>query len=262
MKNKFKRDLHGNKPLFGLWQGIADTTVAEIGAGAGFDWVLIDAEHAPYSLKDIMAHLQAIAHYPVSPIVRPVQGDTALIKQLLDVGVQTLLVPMVNNAQEAESIVSATRYPPQGVRGLGSSMARAANWNREEGYVHRANDEMCVLVQIETIEGLRNVAEISAVEGVDGVFFGPSDLSASMGHLGNPGHPEVVESIAKAFKQVHQANKKTGVLAVTKPLVEGYIEAGAKFIGVGVDASLLANATQALAAKYITDVEENSSAGY
>jgi 4-hydroxy-2-oxoheptanedioate aldolase len=262
MINKFKHALQGNKPLFGLWQGIPNTTVAEIGAGAGFDWVLIDSEHAPFDVQSIMAHLQAISIYPVSPIVRPVEGDTALIKQLLDVGVQTLLVPMVNNAAQAKAIVAATRYPPQGIRGLGTSMARAANWNREPDYLTKANNEMCVLVQIETIEGLKNVEEISAVEGVDGVFFGPSDLSASMGYLGNPGHPDVVKSISKAFQQVHALGKQTGVLAVTKALADSYIESGAKFIGVGVDASLLANATKQLAATFIGHIDKSDNAGY
>lgn len=262
MINKFKLALSGNKPLFGLWQGIPDTTVAEIGAGAGFDWVLIDGEHAPFNIKSIMSHLQAIKTYPVSPIVRPVEGDTALIKQLLDIGVQTLLVPMVNNAEQARTIVAATRYPPQGVRGLGTSMARAANWNRQPDYLNKANDEICVLVQIETVEGLKNVEAISKVEGVDGVFFGPSDLSASMGHLGNPGHPDVVKSIAKAFKQVYQTGKQTGVLAVTKELADQYVQAGAKFIGVGVDASLLANATSELAATFIDNVTPKTTAGY
>ena len=261
-QNDFKKALTQEGTLFGLWMGIPDTTVAEIGAGAGFDWVLIDAEHAPFDVSTVMAHLQAIEPYPVSALVRPVEGNTALIKQLLDVGAQTLLVPMVNDAKQAEQIVKASKYPPQGIRGLGTSMARAANWNRTPDYLHKANDQICVIVQIETLDGLNNIEEIAAVDGVDAVFIGPSDLSAAMGHIGNPGHPEVVASIENAFKQIAAAGKAAGVLAVTAELVNQYQTAGAKFIGVGVDASLLANATKKLASEYIDHIDDSESKGY
>ena len=265
-QNQFKKALSGDKPIFGLWQGIPDTSVAEIGAGAGFDWVLIDAEHGPFDLRSVMAHLQAIEPYPVSSIVRPVEGSTALIKQLLDIGAQTLLVPMVDTAEQAEQIVKAAKYPPQGVRGLGTSMARAANWNRTPDYLHKANDEICVIVQIETLAGIRNIESIVNVIGVDAVFIGPSDLSAAMGHIGNPGHPDVVAAIEDGFKVIHGAGKSAGVLAVTKELADTYIAAGAKFIGVGVDAALLANATRQLANLFIADDSgdhsEDEIAGY
>lgn len=261
-KNVFKQALSGSKPLFGLWQGIPDTTVAEIGAGAGFDWVLIDAEHGPFDVRSVLAHLQAMAPYPVSVLVRPVEGSTALIKQLLDIGAQTLLVPMVDTAEQAEQIVRAAKYPPAGIRGLGTSMARAANWNRASDYIAKANDEICVIVQIETMAGLSNIDAIAAVDGVDAVFIGPSDLSAAMGHLANPGHPEVVAAIEKAFERIHRAGKQAGVLAVTSELVANYLQAGARFIGVGVDAALLANATKQLAAQCIDALDDNSSAGY
>jgi len=260
--NQFKKALQGDKPVFGLWQGIANTTVAEIGAGAGFDWVLIDGEHAPFDVPSIMAHLQAIEPYPVSALVRPVEGSSALIKQLLDVGAQSLLVPMVDTAEQAKQIVSAAKYPPTGTRGLGTSMARAANWNRTADYLHKANDEICVVVQIETLAGLSNIKEIVAVEGVDAVFIGPSDLSAAMGHVGNPGHPEVVAAIEEGFRIILSAGKQAGVLAVTKELANKYVQAGAKFIGVGVDASLLANATRQLAADFIDLDDKSKSAGY
>jgi len=261
-KNTFKHALNGNKPLFGLWQGIPDTTVAEIGAGAGFDWVLIDAEHGPFDVRTVMAHLQAIAPYPVSAVVRPAEGNTALIKQLMDVGVQTLLIPMVNTAEQAKAVVAAAKYPPVGIRGLGTSMARAANWNRIPTYLNTANDEVCVIVQIETLSGLQNIDEIVAVEGVDAVFIGPSDLSAAMGHIGNPAHPEVVAAIEHAFSVILAAGKQAGVLALTKTLVEQYIKAGARFIGVGVDAALLVNAVQHLASEYIKSSDNNNIAGY
>lgn len=261
-KNVFKQSLSATKPMFGLWMGIPDTTVAEIGAGAGFDWVLIDAEHGPFDLTSVLHHLQAIESHPVSTIVRPVEGQTALIKQYLDIGVQTLLIPMVDTAEQAEHLVQASYYPPMGIRGLGTSMARAANWNRTPDYLQRANEEICLIVQIESVEGLKNIDEIVALEGVDAVFIGPSDLSASMGYIGNPGHPEVVSAIEGAFKTIIAAGKHAGVLAVTKELVETYVAANASFIGVGVDAALLANATKQLAADFISDVDSEKSAGY
>jgi len=252
--------------MFGLWQGIPDSTVAEIGAGAGFDWVLIDAEHGPFDIQSIMAHLQAIEPHPVSALVRPVEGSTALIKQLLDIGAQTLLIPMVDTADQARQIVAAAKYPPIGVRGLGTSMARAANWNRTTDYLTKANQEVCVVVQIETLAGLDNIQEIASVEGVDAVFIGPSDLSAAMGFIGNPGHPEVISAIEEAFKVIARAGKQSGVLAVTKELVDQYVAAGARFIGVGVDVALLANATRQLAAQFIdnsnNDLNEIATAGY
>ncbi len=260
--NKFKQALNGDKPLFGLWQGIPDTTVAEIGAGAGFDWLLIDAEHGPFDLRSVMAHLQAVESYPVSALVRPVEGSTALIKQLLDIGAQTLLVPMVDSAEQAEQIVRAAKYPPEGVRGLGTSMARAANWNRTSDYLLKANEEICVIVQIETLAGIQNIDSIVAVDGVDAVFIGPSDLSAVMGHIGNPGHPDVVAAIESGFDIIHRAGKSSGVLAVTKELVDKYVAAGAMFIGVGVDAALLVNATRQLASQYISDGSDESTEGY
>jgi|TARA_B110000977_G_scaffold180919_1_gene241111 4-hydroxy-2-oxoheptanedioate aldolase len=261
-KNTFKQSLNLDKPTFGLWLGIPDATVAQIGAGAGFDWVLIDAEHGPFDLKSIMGHLQAIEPYPVSSIVRPVEGNTALIKQLLDIGTQTLLIPMVNTAEQATELVKAAYYPPRGIRGLGTSMARAAQWNRVPDYLQKANDEVCLIVQIETLEGLKNIESIVAVEGVDAVFIGPSDLSAAMGYIGNPGHPEVLAAIDHGFKIINNAGKKAGVLAVTKDLADHYINAGAHFVGVGVDAALLANATRKLAADFIDSTEDDASAGY
>jgi len=261
-KNQFKQALNRDKPIFGLWQGIPDTSVAEIGAGAGFDWLLIDAEHGPFDLKSVMLHLQAVEPYPVSTIVRPAEGTTALIKRLLDVGAQTLLIPMVDTAEQAKQVVAAAKYPPTGIRGLGTSMARAANWNRTTDYLDKANDEICVIAQIETLAGLKNIEEIVNIDGVDAVFIGPSDLSAAMGHIGNPSHPEVVTAIEDAFKLILESGKQAGVLAVTKALADKYVQAGARFIGVGVDAALLANATHQLAAQYIEAASDTEIAGY
>ncbi len=261
-KNTFKQALNQDKPLFGLFMGIPNTTVAELCAGAGFDWVLIDSEHGPFDLQSIMAHLQAVAPYPVSPIVRPVEGQTALIKQLLDIGAQTLLIPMVETAEQAEQLVRACKYPPAGIRGLGTSMARAAQWNRIPDYLQKANDEVCLIVQIETLSALENIDAIAAVDGVDAVFIGPSDLSASMGHIGEPGHAKVVEAVCKGFNSILSAGKQPGVLAVTKELVDTYIQAGARFVGVGADTALISNATRKLAADYIGSAESNDLAGY
>lgn len=169
--NTFKAALKsGERAQIGLWLGLADPICAEICAGAGFDWVLIDGEHAPNDVRSILAQLQAVAPHPVHPIVRPVSGDVQLIKQLLDIGAQTLLVPMVETAEQAKLLVSAMRYPPAGIRGVGAALARASQWNRVTDYLHLANDQMCLLVQVETRLGLDNLDAIARVEGVDGVF--------------------------------------------------------------------------------------------
>lgn len=235
--NHFKRAIKSGAPQYGLWLGLPDSICAEISAGASFDWLLIDTEHAPYSIRDVHNHLQAIAPYGVPAIVRPVEGRTALLKQLLDVGAQTFLVPMVNTAEQAKQLVKDVLYPPEGIRGLGTSMARAARWNGVDGYLEKANQEICLIVQVETELAMQNLAEIVAVDGVDGVFIGPSDLSASMGHIGNPGHPDVVRIIEAGFKTVLAAGKAAGVLAVDEVLAKNYVAKGASFVGVGVDAS-------------------------
>ena len=195
LTNRFKAALRAGQPQIGLWLGLADPYSAEICAGAGFDWLLIDGEHAPNDVRSILAQLQTLAPYPVSPIVRPPIGETYLIKQLLDIGAQTLLIPMVETAAQAAALVAAVRYPPAGVRGVGSALARASRWQRVPGYLERADAEICLLVQVETRTGLDNLDAIATVEGVDGVFIGPADLSAALGHRGNPGHPDVQEAI-------------------------------------------------------------------
>ncbi|MBN4053784.1 2-keto-3-deoxy-L-rhamnonate aldolase [Haliea sp. AH-315-K21] len=261
-KNKFKAALQGDKRLFGIFLGIPNTSIAELCAGAGFDWLIIDGEHSPFDLQSIMAHLQAMAPYPVSAIVRPVEGQAAIIKQMLDIGAQSLLIPMVDTAEQAEQMVKACKYPPQGIRGLGTAMARAAQWNRIPDYLHKANDEVCLIVQIETVTALENVDVISAVDGVDAVFIGPSDLSASMGYVGQQDHPEVVKAVCQAIASIKAAGKAAGVLAVKKELIDKYTEAGAKFIGVGVDTAIFSNATKKLAAEYVEDVDGADIAGY
>lgn len=245
--NQFKKRLLSGEVQYGLWLGLPDSTSAEICAGAGFDWLLIDAEHAPYDVPRVMSHLQAIEPYNCSAIVRPAIGDRALIKQLLDVGAQTLLVPMVETVEQAEELVKSVSYPPKGVRGLGTSLARAARWNRIPGYLHKANDEICLIVQVETASAMANLDDILKVDGVDGVFIGPSDLSASMGHIGNPAHPEVVEAIENGLAAIKAAGKAAGLLAMIPEMVEAYIQKGATFVGVGVDTLCLSTSTKHLA---------------
>ena len=248
--NRFRRAMASGQTRYGLWLGLPDSTAAEIAAGAGFDWLLIDHEHAPFELADILAHLRAIAPYDVAPVVRPVDDNPSLLKKLLDIGVQTFLVPMVETAEQARAIVRALRYPPSGTRGLGTSLARAAGWGQVPGYLHQANDEICLLVQVETTAALANLASILAVDGVDGVFVGPSDLSASMGHVGDPGHSDVVAAVGGALADIAAAGKLAGVLCIDPALAENYRACGANFIGVGVDTLILAQGARRLAQSF------------
>jgi len=246
-RNHFKQALAEGKAQIGLWVGLADAYVTELLAGAGFDWLAIDGEHAPNDLRSTLAQLQAVAPYPVHPVVRPPIGDTALIKQVLDIGAQTVLIPMVDTAEQAARMVAATRYPPHGVRGVGSALARSSRWSGIAGYEHQADAEMCVLVQVESTTGLSNLDAIARVDGVDGVFFGPADLSASMGHLGELTHPEVQRALVDGIKRVRAAGKAPGILTSDVALARGYLDAGALFVAVGVDATLLAGAARQLA---------------
>lgn len=248
--NTFKRALAADEQQIGLWLGLANAYTAEIVAGAGFDWVLIDGEHAPNTVPTVLAQLQALAPYPVRPVVRAAWNDAVLIKQLLDVGTQTLLVPMIQTAKQAADAVAATRYPPQGVRGVGSALARASRWNRVPGYLAQANDEMCVLVQVETRAALTNLDEIAHVEGVDGIFIGPSDLAADFGHLGNPAHPDVQQAIASGIARIRAAGKAAGILTGDEVQARHYMTLGTRFTAVGVDTTILAHGAQALAAKF------------
>ena len=248
--NPFKQALKEGRPQIGLWVGMTSPLAIEAMAGTGFDWLLIDGEHAPNDLRTVLRQLQAVAPYPTHPIVRPVIGDVPLIKQLLDVGAQTLLVPVVETAEQAATLVAATRYPPRGIRGVGSALARSSRWNQIGDYLHTADEQMCVLLQVETRKGVENLAAIAATEGVDGVFFGPADLSASMGLLGQPAHPQVQQAILDGIKVVRAAGKAPGVLAPDPKLARLYLDAGALFVAVGVDTTLLTRACRDLAAAY------------
>lgn len=248
--NQFKLALQQRKPQYGMWLGWASIYSAEAIAGTGFDWLVIDGEHSPNDVRSILAQLQAVAPYPSHPVVRPVVGDVALIKQLLDVGAQTLLIPMIETAEQAAQMVAATRYPPHGIRGVGSALARSSRWNQIDGYLHVADEQMCVLVQVETRTAVSNLAAIVATEGVDGVFFGPSDLSASLGLIGQPGHADVMKMIDAGIQTVKAAGKAAGVLAPDPAIARHYLEQGATFVAVGIDTTLLVRACRELAASY------------
>jgi 4-hydroxy-2-oxoheptanedioate aldolase len=248
--NSFKAALRARRPQIGLWVGLADAYAAELLATTGFDWLLLDGEHAPNDVRSVLRQLQAVAPYPSHPVVRPVHGDTALIKQYLDIGAQTLLVPMVETAAQAAAIVAATRYPPEGVRGVGSALARASRWNGIDNYLARAADEICVLAQAESVTAMRNLDEITSIAGVDGVFFGPADLAASMGHLGNPSAPAVVAALTEGIAKVNRSGKAAGILASDPKLAREYLAMGALFVAVGVDTTLLAGSARRLAESF------------
>ncbi|MFJ2620984.1 aldolase/citrate lyase family protein [Glutamicibacter sp. NPDC087344] len=236
--------------LSGVWVCSGSPLVAEICAGAGFDWLFIDGEHSPNDLQTVLAQLQAVRGYPVVPVVRPPVNDPVIIKQYLDLGAQSLIIPMVNNAQQAANAVAACHYPPAGVRGVGSALARSARWNRIPDYLQRAEETITIMVQIESAEAVENVEQILATEGVDGIFIGPSDLAASMGVIGQQNHPEVVSGVLKSITAARTAGKYAGVNAFDESTARKYIEAGAQYVGVGADVALLARSTEALAARY------------
>ncbi|GAA1777698.1 4-hydroxy-2-oxoheptanedioate aldolase [Agromyces lapidis] len=244
-----------DRPQIGMWVCSASPLVAEIAAGSGLDWVLIDAEHSPNDLQTILQQLYAVSAYPVAPVVRPPIGDPVLIKQYLDLGVQNLLVPMVHSAAQAVELVRAVRYPDGdvdgGVRGVGAALARSSRWNRVEGYLGRASSSISLIVQIESAAAVDAAGEIAAVDGVDAVFIGPADLAASMGLVGQPGHPDVVAAVLSAIRAATDAGTPVGVNAFVPADAERYLEAGASFVAVGADVALLARASEALAERFI-----------
>jgi 4-hydroxy-2-oxoheptanedioate aldolase len=256
--NTFKQALRERRPQIGLWMGLASDYTAEICALAGFDWLVIDGEHAPNDLNRILAQLKTLAAYPGSHAVARVPvGDTALIKQYLDLGAQTLLVPMVETAEQAAQLVQAMHYPQDdgqgGVRGMAG--ARASRWGHYADYYQRANQEVCLLVQVESQAALHNLDAIAQTPGVDGVFIGPADLSASMGHVGKPGHPEVQAAIEGAIGRILKAGKAPGILSADRALAERYLSLGAVFVAVGLDTQILVRQTSELAAHFKASVK-------
>ena len=239
------------RPLIGMWLSTGSPLVAEICAGSGLDWMLIDAEHGPNDLTSILPQLQALAGYPVTALVRPPIGDTVLIKQYLEIGAQNLLIPLCDTAEQAAELVRAVRYPPDGVRGVGSSLGRSSRWGRVTEYVPNAGDTISLYLQVETTTAVGNAEAILAVDGVDGIFVGPADLAASMGHLGEQGHPDVVAAVEQCLGLARAAGKPAGVYASDPALADGYIAAGAAFVCVGADVTVLARGTEGLAARFI-----------
>jgi 4-hydroxy-2-oxoheptanedioate aldolase len=234
-----------------MWLASGSGYVTEVCAGSGIDWVLLDQEHAPNDLRSTLEQLQVLAGYPdVDVLVRPPGADPVLIKRLLDVGVQNLIVPMIDDASEAAAAVAATRYPPAGIRGVGSALARASRWNRISDYLVTADASVSLTVQVETIEGLSHLDDIAGVDGVGAVFIGPADLAASMGKLGQPEHPEVVGTIEAALSTIVAHGKSAGVNAFNETIARRYVAAGARFVLVGADVALLARGAERLVATY------------
>lgn len=247
--NRLKQKLLEGQQQIGLWSSLASYITVEVVAGAGFDWLLLDTEHSPNELQMLHNQLQAAERGTASPVVRPAWNDTVVIKRLLDLGVQTLLVPMVQTAKEAALAVAATRYPPHGVRGLGT-VTRANDFGRVKDYLYRCQDEICVVVQLETQAALDELEEIAAIDGVDGLFIGPSDLSADMGYLGNSAHSEVRGKIDDAITRILRTGKFAGVLTPDEVYARRCLELGATFVAVGSDSGLLARQSEALAERF------------
>jgi 4-hydroxy-2-oxoheptanedioate aldolase len=248
-QNRFKRALKAGKPQIGLWSTLSSSYTVEVVAGAGFDWLLLDSEHSPVDIENLLTQLQAAAPYASHPIVRIPWNDMVNMKRVLDIGAQSLLIPYVQTAEEARSAVASTRYPPAGVRGVAGT-TRATRFGRVKEYAKRAHEEICVLVQVETQSALGNIEAICAVDGVDGVFIGPADLHASMGHAGETANAKVKPLIDDAIRRILKAGKAPGILTPNEADARHWLECGALFVAVGSDAGILARGADALAAKF------------
>lgn len=244
--NQFKRRLKAGVQQIGFWCTIPDPCVVEALAGAGFDWIVLDTEHTPVEVSAVLPLLQAAAPHPVSCVVRPVQNETALIKRHLDQGAQTILLPYIQSRAEAEAAVRAVRYPPAGLRGVAGTM-RAAGYGRVRDYTRRADAEICLLVQVETVQALADIEAIATTPGVDGVFIGPADLAASLGHPGNSGHPEVQAAILAAIARLRDLGVPSGILTLDAGFAQACMAAGTRFTAVGLDMALLVGAADRLA---------------
>ena len=248
-QNSFKRALQAGKPQIGLWSSLSSNYTVEVIAGAGFDWILLDCEHSPNDLENLLTQLQAAAPYPAHCVVRVPWNDMVTIKRVLDIGAQSLLVPYVSTRAEAESAVSYTRYPPAGARGVAGT-TRATRFGRIRDYAKRAQDEICVLVQVETQAALDSIEAICATDGIDGVFIGPADLHASLGHAGEIAHPKVKPLIDDAIRRVRKCGKAPGILTPNEGDARHWLDCGALFVAVGADVGILARGAEALAAKF------------
>jgi 2-dehydro-3-deoxyglucarate aldolase len=249
--NSFRAALRAGKPLIGCWCSLANPITTEVLGVAGFDWLLLDGEHSPNDLITFLPQMMALKDSVSAPVVRPSWNNPIELKRLLDGGFYNFLIPFIETAEEATRAVAATRYPPQGFRGVSVSQ-RSNRFGTVEGYFQGINEQICVMVQIESLKGVAAVAEIAAVEGVDGIFVGPSDLAAGLGHLGNANHPEVQEAMAKIFAASKAAGKPIGILAPVEADARRYMAMGATFVAVGSDLGVFRAATQALRDKYMT----------
>lgn len=248
--NTLKHRLLAGEVLHGIWVGLAAPYAAEIAGTAGFDWLLLDGEHAPNDIPSLSAQLGVLKGGTSAPIIRLPDGDPVKIKQALDIGAQTLLIPMVDSVEQAEMLVKATRYPPQGFRGVGAALARASEFGGIADYLTTANAEICLILQIESVKGLAALEGILAVEGVDGVFIGPSDLAADMGTLGRTNDPALRNAVYDALRRIRAAGRFAGFLATDAEFIQGCKDAGGNFAGVGIDVSVLAGGLRAMANRY------------
>ena len=248
-RNEFKHAIAEGRRQTGLWVTLPGSFTAELLATCGYDWLLFDTEHSVGDPLTVFEQLQAAAPYPVSAVVRPASNDVVLIKRLLDAGAQTLLIPYVQNADEAKAAVDAMRYPPRGIRGV-AGLTRATRYGSVEDYAGRVEEELCLLVQVETKSALAEIEAIAAVDGVDGIFIGPSDLAASMGYSGNPDHPDVKAAIEDAIARIRKAGKPAGILSLNRDFVHRCVELGTVFTAVDVDASILVRYATAIAQEF------------
>ena len=249
--NRLKHRLAAGETLYGCWVGMADAYAAEMAATCGFDWLLIDGEHAPNDLRSTLAQLAVIEPSPSLPVVRLRDDDPARIKQALDAGAQSLLIPMIETAEQAERAVRATRYPPHGFRGVGSSLARASRFSAIPDYLTTANDQICLILQVESRAGLAALDDILALPGIDSVFIGPADLAADMGHLGDAGHPDVRSAVLNALTRIAASGKAAGMLSTEDAFIAECEKAGARFVGVGIDVLAYVGALRARARQFI-----------
>jgi len=247
--NRLKRALSEGRQQIGLWSSLAHNVTVEIIAGSGFDWLLLDTEHAPNELPMVHSQLQAMEGGTATAVVRPAWNDAVILKRLLDIGVQNFLVPFVQTEEEARRAVAATRYPPDGIRGVAVAI-RANRWGRVQDYARRANAEIGLIVQLETRRALQNLEAIAGVDGIDGLFIGPSDLAADLGHPGDNRHPDVRAAIEDAIARIIKTGKFAGILAPIEADARHWLERGCRFVAVGNDAILLARQSEALAAKF------------
>jgi len=248
-RNTFKHAIAKGELQIGLWCSLCSPITAEIVCHSGFDWLLLDTEHSPNEVPDVLSQLQAVQTGSASPIVRPAWNDIVLIKRLLDIGAQSLLIPFVQTADEARRAVEATRYPPGGIRGITGS-GRASRYGRVTNYLKNASQEICLLVQVETKGALDRIEEIASVDGIDGIFIGPNDLAASFGHIGNWAHPEVQSALEDAVRRLKKIGKPAGILTPNEEEAKRFIQWGYTFVAVGADLGLLARGADALAKRF------------